>query len=92
MSFRRALTLTAAAQLAFSAAACGVAFTSGTRPARAPAAFADVEHEAPPGERGDLSRAVIRPVPTVGVSLVVNGRPFDAGALPPPPIPVVLAP
>jgi hypothetical protein len=92
MSRRRAVTLGLAAQLALAGAACGVAFTPGTKPAAAPVAFSDVEHEPPPGERAALSQDVTRPAPTVGVSLVIHGRPFDAGALPPPPIPIVVPP
>ena len=78
--------------MALALAACGVAFTSGTRPVRPPVAFSDGEHEPPTGERDEMRKAVAKPVPTLGVSLVVNGTPFDAGPLPPPPIPVVLPP
>ncbi|HEY1694505.1 MAG TPA: hypothetical protein VGG39_20185 [Polyangiaceae bacterium] len=92
MPLGRIVTLAFAAHLAFAAAACGVAFSSGTKPSAAPVAFSDVEHEAPPGDRFELSRAATRPVPTVGVSFVLNGTPFDAGGLPPPPIPVVVPP
>jgi hypothetical protein len=92
MSFRHALVLGIAAQLACTGAAAGVAFTPGTKPAEAPVAFPDTGHESPPGDRGQLTKATTKPAPTVGVSLVVNGKPFDAGSLPPPPIPVVVAP
>jgi hypothetical protein len=92
MPFRHAVTLGLAVPLVFTGAACGVAFSAGTEPAKAPVAFSDVEREPEPGEREDLSKAVTRPVPTVGVSLVVNGKPFDAKPLPPPPIPVVVLP
>ncbi len=81
-----------ATQLACSGAADGVAFTAGTKPADPPAAFPDTKHEQPPGERGDLSKAMTKPGPTAGVTFVVNGTPFDAGPLPPPPIPVVRPP
>lgn len=92
MSPRRAVTLGLAAQLALAGAACGVAFTPGTKPAAAPVTFSDVEHEPPPGERDGLKREVTRPAPTVGVSVVIHGAPFDAGALPPPPFPIVVPP
>lgn len=92
MSLRHALVLGIAAQLACTGAAAGVSFTPGTKPAGAPAAFPDTGHQSPPGEREPLSKATTKPAPTVGVSFVVNGKPFDAGSLPPPPIPVVVPP
>ena len=92
MSLCRALILGIATQVACTGAAGGVSFSAGNKPADPPAAFPDAKHEAPPGERGDLSKAMTKPVPTAGVSIVVNGQPFDAGSLPPPPIPVVRPP
>ncbi len=92
MPSRHAVSLVLAAQLALTGTACGLAFSSGTKPADPPGAFADTEREPPAGARGDLTQVVTGTVPTAGVSLVVNGRPFDAGSLPPPPIPVVVPP
>ena len=92
MSPRHALLVGIVAQLACTGAAEGVAFTAGTKPADPPAGFPDTKHAQPPGERGDLSKAMTKPVPTAGVTFVVNGTPIDAGSLPPPPIPVVRPP
>ncbi len=91
MSLRHALILGIATQLSCTGAE-GIAFSAGNKPVDPPGAFSDARREAPPGERGDLSKAVTKPVPTAGVSFVVNGQPFDAGSLPPPPIRVVRPP
>jgi hypothetical protein len=71
--------------------ACAIAFTPGTKLAPAPEKFPEAD-KASHDERQSEENIAITHVPTFGVSLVVGGSRFDAGGLPPPPIPVVLVP
>lgn len=75
--------------LLLAVSSCAIAFGAGTREAPAPQKFADVEAARARDEQTEL--AGIRPPgsPTFGMSLVVGGKPFDAGAMPKPPIPIV---
>jgi hypothetical protein len=70
---------------------CAVAFTPGAGETPRPQKFQDhdssAHHEAETIEEGNAAH-----VPAFGVSLVVGGNALDAGALPKPPIPVVLLP
>jgi hypothetical protein len=68
--------------------ACAIAFTPALKPLATSAKFQDIERSS---SREELNREWARPAtsPTLGMSLVVGGTPMDAGALPPPPIPVV---
>jgi hypothetical protein len=73
------------------AVACAVAFTPGTHSASAPEKFADLD-VAPPREDEKKEEATVSTAPAVGMSLVIGGTAFDAGALPKPPFPIVLLP
>jgi hypothetical protein len=70
--------------------ACALAFTPGLQPAPAPAKFQDIENS--PSREEQKKEGAGSTTPTVGLSLVVGGKTLDAGALPKPPIPVVLLP
>ena len=75
--------------LMLAVASCGIAFGPGTREAPAPQKFADVEASRVREDQAEM--AAVRPpgAPTFGMSVVLGGTPFDAGALPKAPIPIV---
>jgi hypothetical protein len=75
--------------LLLAVASCGIAFGPGTREAPAPPKFADAEASRVREDQAEM--AAVRPpgAPTVGMSLVLGGTPYDAGSLPKPPIPIV---
>ena len=73
--------------------ACAVAFSPGTGSAPPPEGFEDID-DAPPREEQKREEVAVSTSPTFGLSLVVGGRPLDAGGIPipKPPFPVVLPP
>ncbi len=75
-------------------ASCAIAFDIKPRPVRVPPRFEDVDDSQSYEVR--RSEEVImrggRPAAMFGASLVVGGKPLDAGSLPKPPIPVVMVP
>jgi hypothetical protein len=74
-----------------SLSACALAFSPGVRPAPPPAKFQDIEGPTPrEEERKEIAASSASP--TFGMSLVVGGNPLDSGALPKPPVPVVMPP
>jgi hypothetical protein len=75
-------------------AACGIAFDIKPKPVRVPPAFEDVDLSRSKEEQRSEEEILRngRPAAMVGMSLVVGGRPLDAGVLPKPPIPVVMVP
>ena len=68
--------------------ACALAFGAGTRRAPAPKKFLDIENSPSREEQKTMD---MRPpgAPTFGLSVVIGGKGFDSGGLPPPPIPIV---
>lgn len=89
--------LMAAVALLVALVACGasgVSFGAGAKPAPPPEKFSDVESERALDDKKSES-ALLKAnkpdtslTPAVGLSVVVGGSPLDAGALPPPPIPI----
>jgi hypothetical protein len=70
---------------------CAIAFSPGLKPSPAPEKFQDIENS-PSGENQKAESQSMGTPPTFGVSLVAGGKKVDAGALPPPPIPIVILP
>jgi hypothetical protein len=68
---------------------CALAFSAGERRAPAPAKFGDIENSPSGEEQAQMSQAPPGS-PTFGLSFVAGGKPMDAGALPKPPLPIVL--
>jgi hypothetical protein len=71
--------------------ACAIAFTPGLKPTPPPEKFQDIDNS-PSKEIRDETGAAPPSTPAFGMSLVVGGNKMDSGALPKPPIPVVLLP
>ena len=71
--------------------ACAIAFTPGRSTPPPPAKFQDTD-ESSHTEEQKTELATVDATPAFGMSLVVGGKPMDAGGLPKPPIPVVHLP
>ena len=69
--------------------ACALGFSAGTTPMAPPGTFQDTDHSALREERKKEETGAAWS-PTIGLSLVVGGERMDAGALPKPPVPVVV--
>lgn len=80
-----------ASVLLLTVSACAIAFTPGTAEPPPPQKFADGDTSSRAEEQKEET-ATTAGTPAFGVSLVIGGKPLDAGPFPKPPIPVVLVP
>jgi hypothetical protein len=72
-------------------ACAAIAFTPGLKPTPPPTKFLDIDNS-PSREEQKEEGITSTSSRTFGMSLVVGGKTMDAGALPPPPVPVVILP